>query len=254
MCIFQMKLGFIYRAILTPKTFAFGLWKIRMNIELHRCLLKRLVCGMPWANFKLSDHFFFFFAAMVTAECYQEFIFNFVLQLNTSEWHVQQDGVHTHSGQTTMTLLNEFFIDHLISEGRWPTRTPDLTPLDFFVVFLKNWVCLTEPAEIEELNTWITQEIHSIDVPTLHREFRNLINPDKTKIFSEGPLSCLTKYDCCKLQKYDTRVCYVKIEERRNWMTYLLLSTNGFVSWQFYIQNYTILWCKNSLMLLLAGE
>ncbi len=53
-----------------------------------------------------------------------------------------------------MALLNEFFEDHLISEGQWRARSPDLTPLDFFLwSFLKNQVFLTEPADKEELKS-----------------------------------------------------------------------------------------------------
>ncbi len=87
----------------------FDVWKIRKSIMLHRCNHKGLVYGMPWANFELSNHFFFIIA-LVTAECYNKFIFNFVSQLNKLEqWcYFQQDGAHTYSSQSMMALLNEF--------------------------------------------------------------------------------------------------------------------------------------------------
>ncbi len=75
-----------------------------------------------------------------------------------------------------MDVLTEFFEDRIISKGTWPARSPDLTPLDFFLwAYLKNSVYLNEPTTVDELKTEIKAQIHNIDVNTCKRVFQNMI-------------------------------------------------------------------------------
>jgi hypothetical protein len=48
----------------------------------------------------------------------------------------QHDGVPPHYGNIIREALNEKFAGHLIGQGSlipWPLRSPDLTPLNFFL-------------------------------------------------------------------------------------------------------------------------
>ncbi len=72
------------------------------------CISKRSLYSVSRANLKLLNSFFF--TVTVIDECYQQFIFSFLLQLNKLKryFYFQQDIAHTHSIQSTVALLNKF--------------------------------------------------------------------------------------------------------------------------------------------------
>src|SRR5258705_4390190 len=39
----------------------------------------------------------------------------------------------THTSKASMALIESFFPDRVVSKGRWPPRSPDLSPPDFFL-------------------------------------------------------------------------------------------------------------------------
>lgn len=54
---------------------------------------------------------------------------------NSTTWF-QQDGATCHTSNESLTVVNELFEGKLISRRKeipWPPRSPDLTPLDFFL-------------------------------------------------------------------------------------------------------------------------
>ncbi len=90
--------------------------------------------------------------------------------------HIQQGGARAHMSEQTMEFLLEFFNDRLVSVGLWPPRSPDLTPLDFFLWgHLKNKIFATPPASIEELKWRIALEIQNITQKTLRKVFQNMM-------------------------------------------------------------------------------
>ncbi len=95
-------------------------------------------------------------------EVYQNIIHQFIASLTVEErWcYFQQEGARSHTAYTTMEFLQEFFDDGLIS---WPARSPDLTPLDFFLWgYVKDNVFKHNPATIAELKTLITEAVAEI--------------------------------------------------------------------------------------------
>ena len=65
-----------------------------------------------------------------------------------------------------MERLQQLFLDRIISLGRddeWPPRSPDLTPLDFYIWgYHKSKVFLTPPANLADLCQRITMEAAQI--------------------------------------------------------------------------------------------
>jgi hypothetical protein len=78
----------------------------------------------------------------------------FISLLNEEErfcW-LQQDGATSHTANSTMEMLKQFFDDRIISKNLWPPRSPDLTPPDYFLWgYLKQIVYSSRPQTIEEL-------------------------------------------------------------------------------------------------------
>jgi hypothetical protein len=70
---------------------------------------------------------------MITAECYQELIMNFIslLEADKQDYWFQQDGAMVHIANSTMQMLNEFFGGRIISRNLWPPQSLDLWPPDF---------------------------------------------------------------------------------------------------------------------------
>ena len=75
-------------------------------------------------------------------------------------------GATAHTSRRSMGILREMFHGHLISlrgDIGWPTRSPDLSPCDFFLWgYLKSKVYINHPQSIEQLKEAIRQEITAI--------------------------------------------------------------------------------------------
>lgn len=94
--------------------------------------------------------------------------------------YFQQDGASIHSTRTVRTWLDDTFYRRWIgrfSENPWPARSPDLTPLDFFLWgYLKNTVYKHRPfRNIEHLENTIRNcvaQITSRMVKNVYKELR----------------------------------------------------------------------------------
>jgi hypothetical protein len=82
-----------------------------------------------------------------------------------------QQGVATsHTSNSTMEMLKQFFDDRIISKNLWPPRSPDLTPPDYFVWgYLKQVVFSNRPQIIEDLKQNIETAILNIFQETLRK-------------------------------------------------------------------------------------
>lgn len=88
----------------------------------------------------------------------------------------QQDGAAPHYARDVRAYLDEVFTDHWIGRRgaiEWPARSPDLTPLDYFLWgYLKDRVYKTKPQNLADLQQRIIDEI--VLIPRLMIE--NAIN------------------------------------------------------------------------------
>ncbi|KFM70764.1 hypothetical protein X975_05074, partial [Stegodyphus mimosarum] len=82
---------------------------------------------------------FFFTEKTVSSVVYLDMLENFIFpQLEELQAHVflQQDGAPPHWGTIVRSSLKDHFTGRLIGRGGpipWPPRSPDITPLDFFL-------------------------------------------------------------------------------------------------------------------------
>ena len=74
-----------------------------------------------------------------------------------------QDGAPPHRRRIVFEGLEELFQDRVIALNRqveWPPRSPDLTPLDFFLWgYLKSKVYQTPPVSLDDLEERIRREL-----------------------------------------------------------------------------------------------
>ncbi|KAG5311381.1 SETMR methyltransferase, partial [Acromyrmex insinuator] len=90
----------------------------------------------------------------------------------------QQDGAPAHRSRQVKNYLNERFSNRWIGLGStttqiWPPRSPDLTPLDFFLWgYLKEKVYKTEPTTMEDMKDRIRRACQDIP-PTFLQNVRN---------------------------------------------------------------------------------
>lgn len=98
---------------------------------------------------------------------------------NENLWF-QQDGAPPHYAADVRRYLDQVFPNRWIGRRgsiEWPPRSPDLTPLDFFLWgHLKNVVYKTRPDNIEELKTRITNECNNISQETVSKVQREFID------------------------------------------------------------------------------
>ena len=80
-------------------------------------------------------------------------------------WCVQE-GAPAHRRQIVSDRLEELFGEHIVALNRvveWPPRSPDLTPLDFFLWgHLKSKVYVTPPANVADLRERISHEMGNL--------------------------------------------------------------------------------------------
>ncbi|XP_030754949.1 uncharacterized protein LOC115881550 [Sitophilus oryzae] len=94
-------------------------------------------------------------------------------------WY-QQDGAPPHYAVYVRRFLDQVFPGKWIGRRgsiEWPPRSPDLTPLDFFLWgHLKNVVFKTKPDNLEELKNRIRRECDNISRETISRVQEEFIN------------------------------------------------------------------------------
>ncbi|KYN15063.1 hypothetical protein ALC57_12726 [Trachymyrmex cornetzi] len=90
---------------------------------------------------------------------------------NNDDTWFQQDGAAAHYGRHVRAYLDTQFLHRWIrkrGEIEWPARSPDLTPLDYFLWgYLKSKV-YAQPQNLDELRNRIMQEAALIDRVMIH--------------------------------------------------------------------------------------
>lgn len=119
-----------------------------------------------------------FFEDTVTAACYQQILETFINQLNDEELqrgYFQHDNATAHTAGRTVRYLEQFYGERIIGAGRWPARSPDLTPPDYCLFgILKNTIYQTRLHTLDELKDAITVAVRSITPEQLVNIFENM--------------------------------------------------------------------------------
>ena len=103
----------------------------------------------------------------------EDLVYPIVSEKGMNEFHFQQDGAPCHTARTVMASLRSKFPGKLISrfgDVEWPSRSPDLTPPDFFLWgHLNSKVYKSNPQNLNELKANIRREISLISSSVLER-------------------------------------------------------------------------------------
>uniref|UniRef100_A0A8D8Z5S1 Transposase n=1 Tax=Cacopsylla melanoneura TaxID=428564 RepID=A0A8D8Z5S1_9HEMI len=94
------------------------------------------------------------------------------LEVRRGMWF-QQDGAPPHFSRIAREKVNEMFLNRWIGRGgpeNWPPRSPDLTPLDYFLWgFIKEQVMATAPTTPENMKRRIIAAVRKITPQMLAR-------------------------------------------------------------------------------------
>jgi hypothetical protein len=119
-----------------------------------------------------------FFEQTVTAPRCRNMLEQCVNELYDDELqdgYFQHDNASAHTAYATRQYIEEFYADQVIGYGKWPPRSPDLTPLDYFLFgYLKNTIYQNRLHTIEELKQAIRVAINNIIVDQLANVFNNM--------------------------------------------------------------------------------
>ena len=114
----------------------------------------------------------------VVVLCYLKISNEFVDQLDDDELrngYFQQDGATCHTSNESMTEIETFFDDRIISKALRSPRSPDLSPPDFFLWgALKGKAYANKPRTIQALENNIRREIAAISEDVLQASFGNM--------------------------------------------------------------------------------
>lgn len=106
-------------------------------------------------------------------------LFDVMPVLDRLRIHFQQDGAPPHNYVNTSNLLNETFNQKWLGTNapiRWPARSPDLTPLDFYLwSFVKDEVYKQRYRNVMELETSIRQTLNNISGRTIRKATQSVI-------------------------------------------------------------------------------
>ena len=104
---------------------------------------------------------------------------------------LQQDGATSHTAHVTIDLLKSKFDERVISRNGpvdWPSRSCDLTPLDFFLWgYVKSLVYANKLTKLEDLRANIEREIAAVSAEMCGRVIENWVQ----------------RIDRCKLARVD---------------------------------------------------
>lgn len=123
----------------------------------------------------------YFFEATLTGAAYLEFLeLDLIPELarrfpnqQNQRLFFQQDGAPPHFLRAVRDFLNTVFPNRWIGRRgaiEWPPRSPDLTPLDYFLWgYLKSKVYINRPNNLQDLKDRITAEIAHISQQTIRK-------------------------------------------------------------------------------------
>ncbi|KAJ9587270.1 hypothetical protein L9F63_019201 [Diploptera punctata] len=90
----------------------------------------------------------------------------------------QQDGAPPHWNLDVWNSLKEFFPDRYIGHGGpfcWPPRSPDITPVDFFLWgYVKDRVFATPVQDLHDLRTRTLDTIATVPIDMLDRMWHEI--------------------------------------------------------------------------------
>lgn len=99
----------------------------------------------------------------------------------------QQDGATPHTACIVQNWLTDHFGTKFWNKQRWPPRSPDLNPCDFFLWgYLKSKVYKPLPKNLDDLKANIEREIKNIDKTVLKSTFLNFEKRCKLLIDKNG--------------------------------------------------------------------
>jgi hypothetical protein len=105
---------------------------------------------------------FFFSEKTVTRRSYLDMLELYALLQLPPQTILQQDGVQPHFCHHIRNHLDRDMAGRWISRGgpiAWPPRSPDLTPLDFFLGYLKNIVYQVKIIDLQRLKARIRDTV-----------------------------------------------------------------------------------------------
>lgn len=102
----------------------------------------------------------------------------------------QQDGAGPHNARIVTNYLNQQFPGRWMGRYgpiRWPARSPDLNPLDFFFWgYCNEQVYRTLPEDLEDLETRLRYAVWSIDEGTMQNVQANLLRRMRACVRMDG--------------------------------------------------------------------
>lgn len=126
-----------------------------------------------WSGIFNKRIYYFFYNGSLTGERYLEYLRTNISDIidNIPLHHVrhmiwQQDGAPCHNYRLVTQFLNQGFLEWIGKKGtiRWPPRSPDLTPLDFFLWgHIKNEVYKDQVNNVLELQQRISALVDNIN-------------------------------------------------------------------------------------------
>ena len=132
-----------------------------------------------WAAMSGERIHFSFFEGRVDSDKYCSFIDQFAVTLTENERHIawfQQDNATAHTSRRTTQHLTQIFGKRLIDKQLFPARSPDLTPMDFFLWgYVKDKVFANNPKSLNDLQSAITSCIKSVNSDMLMNVSSNIV-------------------------------------------------------------------------------
>ena len=124
---------------------------------------------------------FIFAESTITANIYLDMLKHYVVpQLEEFQprFVFQQDGAPPHWGLIVRDFLNETFPNRWVGRNGptpWPPRSPDITPLDFFLWgYVKDRVYRTPVRDVETLQSRIIEVLATVNEEMLENTWREI--------------------------------------------------------------------------------
>ena len=121
-----------------------------------------------------------FYEGNMNAEIYENVLLNLIVPRIIKTIFFQQDGASYHYGRNVRRYLDTVFPDRWIGRRgciEWPARSPDMTPLDYFLWGYHNdRVYKTNPRSLKELRQRIQDECDNMPAEYLANAIERFYN------------------------------------------------------------------------------
>lgn len=159
--------------------------QVRFSINCWCAVLNNAVIAVHFYEGNLTRHMYLQILENILLDSIEDVPINVRIQLM-----YQQDGAPPHNSRVAVEFLNTHFPGKWLGTNGpllWPARSPDLTPMDFFLWgFLKDELYKSRYNNVADMTTRVREILHGVHHNTLNKAVNDVLKRATACIYTDG--------------------------------------------------------------------